>query len=199
MRIMKSVLSGTVRDSRLLAETIAAAPAGDLYVFAYGSLMWLPGFACRRRQAARIYGYSRRCAVFSTYYRGTDKKPGLVLGLDRGGSCNGVLYRVPRRRKTAVIKYLFDREMFAGVYHPRYITACAGGGRCQALTFVVRRDSRQYAAPMPPEAAAAIIAAAGGHGGSNRAYIYNTGSHLRQLGIPAPMLEQIIRHLPPAR
>ena len=157
----------------------------------------VPGL-CISAVCRRVFSVIAAVArFFSTHYRGSAKQPGLVLGLDCGGSCNGVVYRVAPRRKKEVIAYLFQREMFTSVYHPRYISVYVRGRQRTALTFVVRRDSRHYAAPMPPETAAAIIARARGHGGSNRDYFYHTSRHLQQLGIASPMLAQIMRLLPP--
>ena len=183
-------------DEVLLADTIARAPAGALYVFGYGSLMWRPGFAHLGCAPARVQGYGRRCAVYSTHYRGTPAFPGLVLGLDAGGCCNGVLYRTAAARKAQTIRYLFRREMFAQVYVPKFVTVHRPrGAPVQALTFVVRRDGAQYAAPMPEEDAAAIIRRARGSGGSNRDYFLNTLRHLRALDMPSPMLERLCRLL----
>lgn len=182
-------------NQQLLADTLRAAPAGDLYVFAYGSLMWRPGFAYRSAVNARVFGYNRRCAVRSTHYRGTPRRPGLALGLDGGGSCGGVLYRVAARDKAAVVRYLFAREMFADAYHPRYVAAVAGRQRRRALTFVVRRGGPHYSAPMPLAAAASVIRKARGAGGANSDYFHNTRRCLQQRGIVSPMLARLCRLL----
>ena len=134
-----------------LQETRRAVGCGDLYVFGYGSLMWRPGFRFIECSVARIYGYHRRLAVCSWHYRGTPQKPGLVFGLDKGGSCYGMLYRVATKNKGRILRYLFRREMFANVYMPRFVAASPGRreGRTTALVFVVRRDSPNYAPPCP--------------------------------------------------
>lgn len=184
-------------NEKLLQRTIAAAPAGDLYVFGYGSLMWRPGFRAGDKQCGRVFGYHRRCAVWSYHYRGTPRRPGLVLGLDAGGSCNGVCYRVAAKDKARVIRYLFKREMFADVYHPHYVHVHGldNGRRERALTFIVRRSGSQYAAPMADAAAAEIIRRSCGAGGSNRDYMHNTRRHLQQLGLTCPMLTRLCRLL----
>lgn len=178
-------------DEKQLADTIRRAPAGDLYVFGYGSLMWRPGFAYKEALPARVFGYCRRCAVYSNHYRGTPARPGLVLGLDAGGSCNGMVYRAPAAKKAQIIRYLFKREMFAQVYVPRYVSVACGRGRRRALTFIVRRECGQYAAPMPDAQAAAIIRRARGSGGSNRDYFINTHNRLHQMGMRCPMVERL--------
>ncbi|MCH9705245.1 MAG: gamma-glutamylcyclotransferase [Proteobacteria bacterium] len=179
-------------NEKLLAETTAAAPAGDLYVFTYGSLMWRPEFRYQKKQPARVFGYSRRCAVFSYYYRGTPEQPGLVLGLDVGGSCNGLCYRVAAAQKAQVTRYLFKREMFADVYYPRYVRVRLPSGKVQtALTFVVRREGSQYAAPMADPAAVKIIRRAAGVGGANSEYFHSTRHHLQEVGSASPLLERL--------
>ena len=93
-------------------------PDGDLWVFGYGSLMWNPGFAVREARPARLFGYHRRLCLWSIHYRGTSRRPGLVLGLARGGSCNGMALRVARAERHAVAAYLFKREMLNNAYRP---------------------------------------------------------------------------------
>lgn len=168
-------------DKALLARTLTLAPPGDLYVFAYGSLMWSPGFAYRRAEYGHVHGYRRRLAVFSHYYRGTPEAPGLVLGLDSSGSCCGVIYRIAAADKTNVIRYLFRREMFTDIYLPRYVRVSDGTVRRMALTFVVHKNSPQYAPPMPDTQAAAIIRHARGAGGTNADYIKKTAASLAQM------------------
>jgi len=179
----------------LFRKTVQQAPSGDLHVFAYGSLMWRPGFRRAAAVRARIFGFHRRLCVYSTHYRGTPQKPGLVFGLDYGGSCNGMLFRVAAADKHRVIRYLFKREMFSGVYVPRYVAVQAGRHRRRALTFVARRDGAQYAAVMADAAAVRIIHAAAGVGGRNADYILQTQAHLQTLNIPCPMLARYCRLL----
>ena len=190
----------------MLAETLRAAGAGDLHVFAYGSLAWRPGFSFRSQWPAAVRGYARRLCVRSSHYRGTPEKPGLVFGLDAGGSCVGAVFRVAAAEKGEVARYLFRREMFANVYRPCFVIArpltrkegSDGRGKqggVRALTFVARRDHPQYAPPMPEEDALRIIRACRGAGGGNREYVLNTLSHLREMGVSCPGLERLGRLL----
>ena len=176
---------------RELAECMARCE-DDLHVFAYGSLMWRPGFAVRWAAAARIYGYSRRLAVKSTHYRGAPDNPGLVFGLDLGGSCCGVVLRAAAG-KNRVLPPLFRREMFANVYEPKFLRArlLDGGGVKTVLTFAVRRGHPQYAPPIPPPQAAKIIRNAKGAGGENAEYILNTFAELKRRGVHCPQLEKL--------
>ena len=184
----------------MLSETLRQAGGGDLHVFAYGSLAWRPGFPFKKQWPAAIRGYARRLCIRSFHYRGTPEKPGLVFGLDAGGSCAGAAFQVAAADKTEVARYLFRREMFANVYRPRFVTARPLGeksgaagkkGAVRALTFVARREHPQYAPPMPEEEMARIIRVCRGAGGGNREYILNTLSHLRQMGVSCPALERL--------
>src|SRR5437879_13903720 len=91
-------------------------PTGDLWVFGYGSLMWRPGFEFEERVPARLIGEHRALCVYSFVHRGTPEKPGLVLGLDRGGACRGVAFRIAQKNRAAPIAYLPEREQVTSVY-----------------------------------------------------------------------------------
>ena len=181
----------------MLAETLRAAGPGRLHVFAYGSLAWRPGFPFQKQWPALVRGYARRLCVRSFHYRGTPAKPGLVFGLDAGGACAGIVFRVAAADKIQAARYLFRREMFANVYRPCFVTARPPRGSdgkakaVRALTFVARRESPHYAPPMPEADAVKIIRACRGVGGGNREYILNTLSHLRARGVSCPALERL--------
>jgi len=171
-------------------------PAGDLWIFGYGSLMWRPGFDFLRRQPARLFGYHRSLCAWSYTHRGTRAQPGMVLGLDRGGSCCGYAYQVADNQKIAIANYLFAREMptplYRGVIHP---ITLAQGKRVNALTFVVDRHSPQYAGRISPEIAADHVRHAVGISGSSRDYLHNCISHLDDLGLHDPHLKAIYEQL----
>jgi glutathione-specific gamma-glutamylcyclotransferase len=164
------------------------------WVFAYGSLMWRPGFPVVETQPAKIYGYHRAMCIWSHHYRGTPARPGLVLGLDRGGSCHGLVLRVASSRVKAVLAYLHRREMSGGdVYRPQTLRAVLdkGGRRVPAYAFVANRDNKDYAQHMPTSRAASIIKGAAGKTGSNRDYLANTVAHLDQMCL----CDRPLRHL----
>src|SRR5207253_9693294 len=121
---------------------------GDLWVFGYGSLMWRPGFEFIERIPARLIGEHRALCVYSFVHRGTPEKPGLVLGLDRGGACRGVAFRVAGKNRDSTIAYLREREQVSSVY--REVTRSLWlendpRQRVSALAYVVDRSHVQYA------------------------------------------------------
>jgi cation transport protein ChaC len=171
----------------------ALDPDGVLHVFAYGSLIWKPGFPHLSAHPALLHGYHRRFCIWSHRYRGTPEAPGLVLGLDRGGACRGVVFRVAPDRAAGVLAYLDEREMTGGVYHRRILRVrlLDGGGERRAVAFVADRRAGQYCGSLEPDAAAAAIARGHGVMGPNRDYLLQTVSHLRGLGVRDLGLERL--------
>ena len=167
-----------------------------MWVFGYGSLMWKPGFPHREARLAHLHGYHRALCVWSWVHRGTRARPGLVLGLDRGGSCLGIAHRVAAADRASTVDYLYARELVTHVYVPvvRRIRV-AEMGTVTALTFIVDRDHDQYAGRLSPEQAARTIREARGRSGPNPEYFANTMAHLAELGIRCPRLEAIGRAL----
>jgi glutathione-specific gamma-glutamylcyclotransferase len=168
--------------------------SGDFWVFGYGSLMWNPGFAHEEAVKARLYGYHRALCVKSRVYRGTPERTGLVMGLDKGGSCVGMAFRVAAREEAKVIQYLHDREMMNYVYRDmRLAIHIHDGRRATALAFVADQKSEQFAGHLSAEAAAEIVVGARGTAGPNEEYVFNTLAHLRQIGIRDHWLECVGR------
>jgi cation transport protein ChaC len=169
---------------------------GDLWVFAYGSLIWRPGFEFSARRTATVAGWRRRLCIYSHHYRGTVDRPGLVFGLDEGGECAGVAYRIDARLRDATILYLRERELVTDVYLEREVGAILEGGETvNALAYVADRRHRQYAAPMEREALLALVRQGVGRNGDNAEYVLNTHDHLRELGIPDPELDWLAQQL----
>jgi cation transport protein ChaC len=167
---------------------------GDLWIFGYGSLMWNPGFRFRERTGAFLAGRHRALCVWSRVWRGTEARPGLVLGLDRGGACRGIAYRVAARDAEATLAYLDARERVTEVYHRRTVALrLAGGARAAAETYVVDRTHPQYAGRVAPDEAARIIRECAGEGGSNLDYLENTLRHLDELGLADGPLHELAR------
>src|SRR4029079_9903497 len=112
-----------------LRDFTARLPRGDLWVFGHGSLIWPPGFGYKEKHVGRAHGYHRALCILSTRYRGTHRKPGLVMGLCRGGPCWGMAFRVPARDVGRCLDRLGHREMPRRVYAPRLVPARVRGGR----------------------------------------------------------------------
>jgi len=172
----------------------ALMPAvGDLWVFGYGSLMWDPGFDHVAAETAWLHGYHRAFCMYSHRHRGTAERPGLVLALDRGGSCQGIAYRVRRDRAEDVLAYLWEREMPRYAYLPRTLRASVRSGRIDCLTFVVDRTQANYAGRLSAAEAATVIADAVGERGRNRDYLASTVRHLEELGLADGVIHEIWR------
>ena len=165
---------------------------GDFWVFGYGSLMWRPGFAHVEVERARLHGFRRSLCVHSWVHRGSREQPGLVLGLDRGGSCIGLAFKVPLELRDEVLAYLRERELVTNVYLERTLTVkLANGHAVQAVCYIVDRRHEQYAGRMDAEHAAAIVARSVGQSGPNDEYVRNTLEHLKALGIRDHWLEDV--------
>lgn len=170
---------------------------GDLWVFGYGSLMWNPGFDAVERRHARLYGLHRALCIHSWVHRGTRQNPGLVLGLDRGGSCRGVALRANNGAREAVIDYLRERELVTDVYLERWRPVWLDDGRqVDALVYIVDREHVQYAGRMDDDHIGAIVSRAQGRSGHNLDYVVSTVAHLREEGIHDPHLEAVAGVLP---
>lgn len=156
----------------------------DFWVFGYGSLMWNPGFEHDAAEPALLRGAHRSLCVYSWVHRGTKEQPGLVFGLDRGGSCRGMAFRVQARNRERTIGYLRAREQVTGVYLESWRNIrLAGGETAEALTYVVDRTHDQYAGSLPLERQRDIVLNAIGQSGRNPEYVLSTASHLEELGI----------------
>jgi glutathione-specific gamma-glutamylcyclotransferase len=169
-----------------------AVDMDDFWVFGYGSLMWNPGFAFEDKMAARAFGYRRSLCVRSWVHRGTQERPGLVLGLDYGGSCRGMAFKVAQKNKTDVIDYLRERELVTHVYKERTMPVLLSDGRrVPALAYIIDRAHVQYAGALSAEEAAATVAVSHGKSGANMEYVTNTLAHLKEMGIRDHWLEEV--------
>ena len=173
---------------------------GDFWVFGYGSLIWRPGFAHTETVRARLHGFRRALCVRSFVHRGSPERPGLVLGLDRGGSCIGLAFRVPGDLRDEVMAYLRERELVTNVYLERLVPlTLQTGERVRGVSYVVDRRHEQYAGALAAEDAANRVNGAIGRSGPNEEYVLNTVEHLKALGIRDHWLEDVARRLPSAQ
>jgi cation transport protein ChaC len=170
----------------------------EFWVFGYGSLIWRPGFSFVERRPARLHGAHRALCVYSWVHRGTREHPGLVLGLDRGGACRGIAYRVAAADWEAVHAYLRGREQVTPIYRERYCTIEMEARTAQALTYIVDRGNGQYAGKLDEETQFRIVSGAAGQSGPNRDYVLSAARHLAELGIRDAGLTRLAARLAPA-
>jgi cation transport protein ChaC len=166
----------------------------DAWVFAYGSLMWDPCFPYAEARRALLRGYHRALCILSVLNRGTVDRPGLALGLDRGGSCRGFAFRIDAPHLAGAKADLWRREMTNAVYQPKIVTVgLADGRRVPALVFIARREHPQYRGDLEPEQAAALVAQGKGAYGSALDYLRNVVRHLDDFGIDDCPLHRVLR------
>lgn len=167
---------------------VRKGPVGGrvMWVFGYGSLLWEPGFAFTERVMARLDGWHRSFCMRSIHHRGTETEPGLVLALDAadGAACEGVAFAVAPDHQAETLAYLRERELISSAYLEKTLPLRLGDGRrVEAVTYVIDPDHVQYCGGLPLEEQAQIIARAKGGRGENRDYLWNTATHLHDLGI----------------
>ena len=191
-----------VRCAQLARVDFVTAPGsdepshGELWVFGYGSLIWRPGFTYSLRCKAMLRGWRRSLCIYSHVYRGTPDHPGLVLGLDRGGACPGVAFRVEAALREPTVRYLREREQVTAVYVERMVPIeLESGERVSALTFVADRMHRQYAGRLTREAMLERVRAGTGTSGDNAAYVTETYDHLLAIGVRDGDLEWLSARL----
>ena len=170
--------------------------SGDLWIYGYGSLMWRPGFEYEERRLARVNGYHRSLCVYSHVHRGTPERPGLVLGLDRGGACSGVAFRVAARLRDETIDYLRARELVTNVYREARLRAVIDDGRqVEAIAYVVDLAHHQYAGRLPRPDLLRLVSRGVGVSGLNTEYVASTSRHLDEIGIEDADLRWLTRQI----
>jgi len=166
-------------------------PAADIWLFGYGSLMWNPALHFAERIPGKAQGWHRRFCLWLRMGRGTPENPGLMLALDRGGSCHGALFRIPAHQARDELFLAWRREMFSGAYLSRWIVVDTERGPVRAVTFVANRRYPNYAGRLPESAIAERLATAKGTLGSCAEYLENTAESLRRLGRRDRSLERL--------
>ncbi|GHG93386.1 gamma-glutamylcyclotransferase [Pseudodonghicola xiamenensis] len=163
-----------------------------MWVFGYGSLLWNPGFEVAQSAVARLPGYHRSFCMRSLHHRGTADDPGLVLALDQaeGAICSGLALAVAAGQEAETLAYLRERELISSAYLEKELPVMLdGGAEVSALAYVVDPDHVQYCGGLALEDQARIIAHAVGGRGPNAEYLFNTASHLSQIGLSDPDLD----------
>lgn len=182
------VLTEAEVEASLRAALTAPERPSEVWVFAYGSLVWNPIVEHEDRVVVTVHGYHRSFCLWSRTHRGTPDYPGLVLGLDRGGRCTGVAYRIANERAERELRLLWRREMLLGSYAPRWVFATHGRRQFRALAFVINRDRPGYAGRLPPEQVVERLIHGRGHFGTGLEYLRNTIDGLAAAGIRDPNL-----------
>jgi cation transport protein ChaC len=174
-----------------LDRTLRTAPKGDVWIFAYGSLIWNPIFPVAEERVARVHGLHRSFCIWSRLGRGSPTKPGLVLGLTRGGNCRGVVLRLEQQHVAEELALVWRREMVTGAYKPTWVKARTNQGTVNAIAFVADRRRDSYAGDLSEADAAAVICNGVGFLGSCSDYLSLTIAGLAQRGIPDEALERL--------
>jgi glutathione-specific gamma-glutamylcyclotransferase len=203
-----NIRSGAVRKiaaghglMRILSDEELASSLGGLlggadlstgvWVFGYGSLIWNPAFHFTDRVVGTVYGFHRRFCLWTHLGRGCPERPGLVLGLERGGSCRGVAYHIAPDAAMEELDIVWRREMISDAYVPRWVAVRTPMATVKAITFTINHAHERYARDLSDEEAAAAIAGASGFLGPCADYLINTVDHLAALGIHDRPLERL--------
>jgi cation transport protein ChaC len=169
----------------------------DLWIYAYGSLMWDPGIHFAEVRLAELRGYQRRFTLQLVLGRGSPERPGLVLALEpQAGCCTGLAFRLSAHRVEEETTFLWRREMLRGGYRPLLLPMRTPQGDIEALAFTANREHAEYTPERSVAETAAMIAQARGILGSNRDYLEQLAAQLAALGIDDPYVSELVRHLP---
>ena len=167
----------------------------DLWIFGYGSLIWKPDFEFAERRPAKVHGWHRALKMWSRINRGTPERPGLVFGMLSGGSCQGMVFRIPRHSGREVLAQLWSREMTLGVYDPKWLNCSTSHGPIRALAFTLSRKSPSHTGVLSEEEYRSIFAQAAGIYGTTLEYAHRTLEELRRHNIRDRRLERLLKSL----
>lgn len=167
------------------------APGSDAFVFGYGSLMWNPAFLFAEQRLGTLHGWHRRFCIGMPFGRGSAACPGLMMALDRGGSCHGMVFRIPAREARDELLLVWRREMAGTAYRARRVNVRTALGTIQAVTFVINRAHPRYVGTLSDSAIAEILAEATGPLGSCAAYLEQTVQALHALNVTDRGLDRL--------
>lgn len=190
--------SALLTDEELSASRDAALVhwdrTSDLWLFGYGSLIWNPGLPTIEAVRGKVHGYHRGLYLWSRVNRGTPEQPGLVLALDRGGSCTGMAFRLAGADAIEHLQVLWRREMAMASYRPAWLPCTlADGRRVEALAFVMRRDATSYTGKLADPIVRTVLGCASGRYGTTLDYVSRTVEALRESGMPDRALEALLK------
>ena len=188
-----AMLSDAEIEADLDATLTRRAPGEDVWLFGYGSLMWNPAIEFSERRGGVVHGWHRRFCLGLHGGRGSPDNPGLMLALERGGRCAGMLFRIPAPDARAELLLAWRRERFTDAYHSRWVTAMTSDGPVRAVTFVANRAHLRYAGRLDEAVVAARLASANGVLGSCAAYLAETLNALQSVGLRDRTLERLQR------
>ena len=177
------VLSSAELEASLQALLADHPPGEDVWVFAYGSLIWNPIIQFRERHVATVHGYHRRFCLWSHIGRGSLAHPGLVLGLDAGGCCRGIAFRIDAVQAVGELRLVWRREMVLGSYSPRWVNITTGERQVRAIAFIVNRSHSSYAGRLPVEVVLKTMLSASGYLGTPAEYLLKTIQALLEHGV----------------
>jgi cation transport protein ChaC len=184
-----------LKPTQLLASLRTALepwePGSPFWIFAYGSLMWNPKFTWDARHVATIRGYHRSFRLWSRINRGTPENPGLVLTLECGGSCRGLVYRIAPDLVQEQMQLIWKREMMYGSYRPKWLNCVVGDENIRALCFTVNRACSGYTGEIPVEVMVECMASAAGRVGPAHDDLFKTTETLREHGIRDARVEHL--------
>ena len=189
------LLSDEQRQASLDASLACWNGRDDLWVYGYGSLIWRPEFDFIESRPAWLHGYHRSLCLWSRVNRGTPERPGLVFGLDVGGSCRGMVYRIPAEEVPHTLTKLWIREMPSGAYLPKWLSCATESGSVNALAFVMDRSQDAYVRGLTHEQLVTIVRDAHGIYGSCMEYVLETAQALEDAGIHDRKLAALVREL----
>lgn len=177
---------------RLLESTLSSMPEGDLWIFGYGSLIWNPEVAHSENLPARVWGWKRTLRMWSRINRGSEQDPGLVFALMAGGSCRGIVLRVPRAQAERELRLLWRREMPRAVYDPRWLRCHTPHGPVRALAFTLSGFSPSYTGPLDEARLLRVLQTCRGRYGTSLDYVLRTAHALRKSGIRDEAVERLV-------
>jgi len=173
----------------------APSPSKGLWVFGYGSLLWNPAFLFDQDRPAKLHGYRRHFCLHMTMGRGTPEKPGIMLALDGGGSCNGHAFLIPPELIESETTILWRREMISGAYLPKWVSLQINGKKEIGITFVVNRKHSRYLPHLEEAELLKRLSQGEGHLGTSREYLENTVAHLEERDVKDVYLHQLLSEL----
>jgi cation transport protein ChaC len=179
-----------------IAAILGARPEQrEVWVFGYGSLIWNPAFRYDQQRVGHVRGWHRRFCLWTSLSRGSPDLPGLILGLDLGGACGGIVYRIPAEEAALELAVLWRREMADGAYTPRWVGVETDQGRLAAVTFTINRAHSRYAGKLDQARVASVIARAAGMMGRCSDYLDSTVTSLEAHGIRDRKLRALNRRV----